>query len=248
MAAGKVIERRAESLFVVRLSGFGLGWLFSGMRIFMFLEHMLKNLDDSNGINHLIDLRERLKIGLFIFEPPQVVSNQVNVLAALTTDQHNTLVVGYLRERPNALCITLCAGEHQHVQFSSVVVLGTFDVTQQRHCSFCVGCFNLLVSEFVSLGIHSEHFLWHLYLLMLVPMLVVIVVATWAMHVSCSFVVMMVVRVIIMVMIAAWTMHVLMLRSGIVFISGNMLTVMMLMTTISLMFVSLTASLFVSCW
>ena len=55
-----------------------------------------------------------LNIDLFIAEPPQVISDQVQVLASLAPYQHHAHFIGVLGKRPPLSMLAYVACEHDH--------------------------------------------------------------------------------------------------------------------------------------
>jgi hypothetical protein len=102
-------------LFTLWLSC-SLNWLFLCGRGILF-ESFLEELDDGDMVVNFCDfvLVHGLEVGGFVLEPAQIISHEMDALAAVALDQHNPLMVCMLGEGTDGLGVTLIASETQHV-------------------------------------------------------------------------------------------------------------------------------------
>lgn len=77
-------------------------------------EHSLQDLQHIGRVSDLLDISEILDISRLILEPFQIVSYQMDILAALAFNQDHTVVISILSKRSDCSLLADIAGEHQH--------------------------------------------------------------------------------------------------------------------------------------
>lgn len=86
-------------------------------QLILFFKGLFEENIYSSMIMHFLDFlrMESLDISGLVFEPSEIISNQMDLIAAYTSGQHYSFMVSIFSEGFYLFCVALAACEHQYI-------------------------------------------------------------------------------------------------------------------------------------